>query len=70
MVCCLLSGLHVLTKSFCHVEAQDAEGNVIVDQNGELKLKTPNPRVELPYTYLMACYVMHCLFFDVSCACV
>ena len=23
-------------------------------------MKTPNPRVELPYTYLMAWYVMHC----------
>jgi len=24
-------------------------------------VRTPNPRVELPYTYLMAWYVMHCL---------
>jgi len=24
-------------------------------------MKTPNSRVELPYTYLMAWYVMHCL---------
>ena len=39
---------------------EDEEGNMLVDQNGEPKLKVPNPRVELPYTYLVAWYVMHC----------
>jgi len=39
---------------------EDAEGNVIVDKNGEPQLKTPNPKVELSYTYLVAWYVMHC----------
>ena len=38
---------------------EDEEGNVNVDRDGELKLKTLNPRVELPYTYLMAWYIMH-----------
>ena len=39
---------------------EDEEGNAIIDRNGELKRKTPNPRVKLPYTYLAAWYVMHC----------
>jgi len=60
MVGYLQSRLRVLTKSFYHVEAlEDDEGNDIGDKNGERKLKMPNPRVELPYTYLMAWYVMH-----------
>jgi len=51
----------VLTKSFCEVEAlEDEESNVLVDQNGESKLKVPNLKVKLPYTYLVAWYVMHC----------
>jgi len=36
------------------------EGNVLIDQNGDPEVKVPNPRVELPYTYLVAWYVMHC----------
>ena len=56
------SGLHVLTKSLCQVEAiMDAEGNPVTDSNGHPLVKTPSPRVELPYTYMMAWYVMHCL---------
>jgi len=43
------------------VEAlEDVDINVIIKQDGEPKLKTPNPRVELPYTYLMVLYIMHC----------
>ena len=38
----------------------DEEGNLLMDQNGKPQLKIPNPRVELPYTYLMAYYIMHC----------
>ena len=38
----------------------DAKGNPIKDSNGHPLVKTPSPRVELPYTYLMAWYVMHC----------
>jgi len=33
---------------------------VFIDQNSDPKLKVPNPRVELSYTYLVAWYVMHC----------
>jgi len=51
----------VLTKTFCKVKAQvDDKGNVFIDQNGDPELKVPNLRVELPYTYLVAWYVMHC----------
>ena len=35
------------------------EGNPLMDQNDKPQLKMPNPSVELPYTYLMAQYVMH-----------
>jgi len=39
----LQSGLLMLTKSFCHVEAmKDDECHVIVDQNGAPRLKIPN----------------------------
>ena len=38
---------------------EDKEGKVVIDGDGELRLKTPNPYVERPYTYLMAWYVMH-----------
>jgi len=61
MVTGIQSGLHALAKSFCQVEAiVDAEGHPVTDSNGCPLVKTPNPRVELPYTYLMAWYVMHC----------
>ena len=33
---------------------------MLVNQNSDPKLKVPNPRVKLPYTYLVAWYVMHC----------
>jgi len=47
-------------KSFCHVEAiGDAKGNPVKDSNGHPLVMTPNPRVELSNTYLMAWYVMH-----------
>jgi len=50
MVGCIQSGLRVLIKMFCKIEAlMDDEGNVLVDQNDDPELKVPNPRAELPY---------------------
>jgi len=61
MVVRIQSGLRALTKSFCQVEAiVVAEGNPVKDSNGHPLIKTPIPKVELPYAYLMAWYVMHC----------
>jgi len=58
---CIQSGLRVLTKTFYKVEALvDEEGNMLIDWNDSPKLKVPDPIVELPYTYLVAWYVMHC----------
>jgi len=51
MVARIQSGLRALAKSFCHP---------VTDSNGHPLVKTPSPRVELPYTYLMAWYIMHC----------
>lgn len=60
MVSCMQSGLRFLSTSFCNVEdLVDEKGRVVKDRNGNVKRKTPNPRIELPYTYLMAWYVMH-----------
>jgi len=58
---CLQSGLWVLCQNFCNVVIEeDKEGNIVVGPNGEPKVKTPNPHVELPYTYFMTWYIMHC----------
>ena len=37
----------------------DVKGNPVKDSNGYPLVKTPNLRVKLPYTYLMAWYLMH-----------
>ena len=61
MMAGILSGLYVLAKSFYQVEAiVDAEGHPVTDSNGRPLVKTISPRVKLPYTYLMAWYIMHC----------
>ena len=53
--------LRVLTKTFCKIEALvDNDRNVLIDQHGDPEIKVLNLRVELPYTYLVAWYVMHC----------
>ena len=61
MVGFLQSGLRVLYRSFCSVvPEEDREGNVVVGPDCDPRMKTPNPHIELPYTYLMTWYVMHC----------
>jgi len=63
MVAGIQSGLRVLIKSLCQVEAiVDSQGRPVVDSEGKLEVKTPNPRIELTYTYLMAgtlCTALH-----------
>ena len=55
MVARIQSDLQALVKSLCQVEAiVDSEGRLVVDSDGRLRMKTPNPRIELPYLYLMA----------------
>lgn len=53
VVCRLPNGLHELTIEFCQVKK-------IIDEQREEEIKTPNPRVEMPYTYLIAWLVIHC----------
>ena len=61
MVAGIQSRLRALVKSMCKVEAiVDSKGRPKVDSKGRTRVKTPNPRIELPYTYLLAWYVMHC----------
>jgi len=48
-------------KSCGQVEAiVDAKRHPVIDSNDHPLVKTPSPKVELPYTYLMAWCVMHC----------
>ena len=53
MTCCLQHGLRELCLEFIQVKEIDSEGTK--------SLVTPNPRVPLPYTYLMAWYASHCV---------
>ena len=55
------SGLWALAQNLCRVEkVVDSHGEPDVDSEGRPRVRTPNPWIELPYTYLMAWYVMHC----------
>ena len=48
-------------ESLCQVEVVvDSQGRQVVDSKGRPKVRTLNPRIELPSTCLMAWYVMHC----------
>ena len=61
MVAGIQSGLRALTQLFYEAgKTVDSHGRPTVDSEGKPTVKCPNPRVELPYTYLMAWYVMHC----------
>ena len=54
MVAGIQSGLRALTKSLCQMEAiMDSQGRQVVDSEGRPKVRTPNPRVELSYKYLI-----------------
>ena len=45
------SSLRALTKSMCQVKAVlDPQGKPVMDSEGMPEVKTPNPRVKLPYT--------------------
>ena len=60
MVAEIQSGLRALVKNLCQMEAiVDSEGRPVVNSKGRPRVKTPNPRIELLYTCLMAWYVMH-----------
>ena len=61
MVAGIQSRLRALVKSLCQVEAiVDSQVRPVEDSEARPKVKIPNPRIGLPYTYLMAWYVMHC----------
>jgi len=49
MVGFLQSGLQILCRGFCNIVAEeDRGGNMVVGLDGEPRMKTPNPRTELP----------------------
>jgi len=54
MVCCIQRGLRGLTEAFCRPPATRRGKGAILPCDG------PNPRVGLPYTYLMAWFALHC----------
>jgi len=54
MVCCIQRGLRALTEGFCRPSASRRGKGAILPCDG------PNPRVGLPYTYLMAWFALHC----------
>jgi len=61
MVGCLQSVLRTLCQSLYNVVVEkDKEGYVVVSTDGRPRVRTPNPHLELPYTYLMTWYIMHC----------
>jgi len=54
MVCCIQHGLWTLIEEFCREATTKKEGNELI-----LPHDVPCPRVELPYTYLMAWFALH-----------
>lgn len=53
IVCGTHNGLRVLTEKFCKVKE-------VLNKEGSSKTKIPNPHIELPYTYIMAWFILHC----------
>jgi len=54
MVCCIQRGLCALTEAFCRSPTTKRGKGTILPRDG------PNPRIGLPYTYLMAWFALHC----------
>jgi len=54
MVCCIQRGLRALTETFCRPPTTKRGKGTILPCDG------PNPRISLPYTYLMAWFALHC----------
>ena len=54
MVCCIQRGIHALTEAFCRPPTTKRGKGTVLPRDG------PNPRIGLPYTYLMAWFALHC----------
>ena len=54
MVCCIQRGLRALTEAFCRPPTIKRGKGTILPRD------RPNPRIGLPYTYLMAWFALHC----------
>ena len=54
MVCCIQRGLRALMEAFCRPPTTKRGKGTILPCDG------PNPRMGLPYTYLMAWFALHC----------
>ena len=53
MVCYIQRGLRALTEAFCRPSTMKRGKGTILPRDG------PNPRIGLPYTYLMAWFTLH-----------
>ena len=52
--CVIFRGLRALTEAFCRPPTTKRGKGTILPRDG------PNPRIGLPYTYLMAWFALHC----------
>ena len=53
MVCCIQRGLRALTEAFCRPPTTKRGKGTILPRDG------PNPRIGLPYTYLMGWFALY-----------
>lgn len=53
MACGMQGGLRPLTEELCHVKEIEEK------DDSSVRYKTPTPRVELPYAYLMTWFILH-----------
>jgi len=53
-MCCIQRGLRALMEAFCRPPTTKRGKGTILPRDG------PNPRIGLPYTYLMAWFTLHC----------